>query len=106
MTIKNIKKRKVCPCCGHITIEEKSTIVCDNCGKEVPYSENTNFLELGKFYYSDIAMQRLHFCSWKCLREFIINHKEKLLDCDFMTLPYLHREDYENFLKEFLRCDK
>jgi len=105
MTIKIVEERKRCPCCGRIIKDEKSIIVCDNCGKTVPYGENENFLELSKFYY-DADMQRLHFCSWKCLREFIINHKEKLLDCDFMTLPYLHREDYENFLKEFLRCDK
>ena len=101
MTIKVIEEKEKCPYCGRIIKHEKTIIICDNCNQEI--SSRDYALEFTIFpLQDDKEAVHLHFCSWKCLKKFIIKNKTKLATCDFMVLPYLHPYALDEFLKEFL----
>lgn len=106
--IEVIRERKTCPCCGQVVVFEIAIIKCDNCGKVIKssneeselYLEMTVFLDRGSCI--DERYKQLHFCSWKCVREYLSKF-EPPKNFNFISLPFLHREHIEEFKKEFIK---
>ena len=102
--IEELMKEERCKCCGSLLRRAYVRLICDNCGKVIEEGEAVSpEFELTVFKHRIDEAEEKHFCSWKCVREWLLKFDG---DFDFITLPYLHKESLEAFKKEFLRRDK
>ena len=106
--LKELRKMVRCPKCGSVLTKEYVVVYCDNCGKEIERGESVSRdLVLSIFYEDDCDhVDELDFCSWKCLREYLLKMTKDDLEASevgFMTLPFINTEDFDKFVKEFLR---
>jgi hypothetical protein len=101
--IEELTKDEVCPHCGAIKKLARLRVICDNCGKVICEGKQVH-AELELTIFIDFPETRsCHFCSWKCVREFLLKLNEKF---DFISLPYLRQEDLDKFRLEFIKGEK
>lgn len=104
---KQIKPEVKCKKCGHTTEHAEFEEFCDQCGKQMNVKDH-EFLHLTVFITSD-EVQHLYFCSWKCVRAYLVTHCEELQKTHFVSLPYpvglgqdSKGDTMANFFKDFL----
>lgn len=106
-------RKKVCPSCGTTLTQEKYQLYCDNC-KTMIDQEKFYPLKITVFHNTTIDdpehVEDFEFCSWKCVREWLIKNLTKIKKLDFINLPYIcqtkrgfSKTQYVDFLDGFLR---
>ena len=99
-----------CDKCGLVIKHEEYEEFCDFCEKQT----SPNFpLEITLFPHGAEDAYHANLCSWKCVKNYLIKYKKKILKYNFITMPYLsfgnkkEKQDYvekgESFYQEFLK---
>lgn len=83
---KVVKPALKCKLCGQITEHEKFEEFCDQCQKLM--TEETYPLHMTVFVKGADETYDVNVCSWECLKRYFIENKKKLLQTEFISLPY------------------
>ena len=98
-----------CDKCGLVIEYERHEEFCDFCEKQI----SPNYpLEITLFPHDSEDAYHASLCSWKCVKNYLIKYKKKILKYNFITMPYLsfgkkEKKDYiekgKSFYQEFLK---
>ena len=93
MIIKEAVWEKCTTGCGNRTRVSDEEYGCDECEKEIDFSNHESYLDITVFREdSEKRNENLHFCSWKCLFK-----KLPTIECDhFINIPYITFDGPDN----------
>lgn len=116
MKIKDSIIERCSKCKSFLKIIEEEQFGCDFCKKIINlqnskyHNKTSSHLDVTIFYKSnnsDDHIERLQFCSWKCLYSKLKKFQKKK-NIDFIALPYLSfkRDIKDKYCGDFFECIK